>query len=82
MLFGPGVKAETDANSVNDRMVGKSIRFFLIGERHTYFISNLISSLSVLEIKPAGTVRVTNVMLRLAGFDINENQNQGLASKS
>ena len=25
MLLGPGVKAETVANSVNDRMVGKSI---------------------------------------------------------
>ena len=37
MLFGPGVKAETEANSVNDRMVGKSIRFFFLCEKQSIY---------------------------------------------
>ena len=41
MLFGPGVKADTNAKSVNDRMVGKSIKYFcLIGETNKAPIFN------------------------------------------
>ncbi|MDC1383033.1 hypothetical protein N8500_06060 [Candidatus Puniceispirillum sp.] len=32
MLFGPGVKADTNANSVNDSMVGKSMGQRLINQ--------------------------------------------------